>query len=197
MGALISPRNVVVLLVLLTIVAALAAVSVAIRTAPTVRGSPPALPLLLPTLPIFETGEEADEIDPEACLTTTLKLIEGPILVDFAVIRPLLITPTPPPDVSVVREQTIAQIIQSCNVDDEVRPPNLERELDTDIEVFSIICEKLSDLSVQARCEVLRVAQEENAPFLSGGSGSRRAPAPEPAAAPEPAPAPPPAPPPE
>ena len=185
MGALINRRNVVVLLFLLAIVAALAVGSLSTAPAPTVRGSPPALPNLQ-TLPPLKFGEEADEIDPEACLTTILKIIEGPILVGKAVIPPKLKAPA---GESVVREQTIVQIIQACNVDDEIRPPNLERELDVDIEVFSIICEKLSDLSADAVCREERVDQGES---VGSGGSIKAAPASEPDPAPEPPPASPP-----
>jgi len=162
MGALTNRRNIVVLLLLLAIAVAVVAWVIITTAAPPVNGQPGALPLRVvsaQTLPSVEFGEEAEAVDPEACLITILKIIEGPELVANAVIEPLL---TPPAGVSVVREQTIVQIKSACNVDDEIRPPNLERELNVDIEVFSIICEKLSDLSQRARCEVLRVAQDDN-----------------------------------
>ena len=181
MGALANPRKIVVLLLLLPIAVAVIAWVIITAASPSVRGQPGALPhrvVSAQTLPPVEFGEEADEIDPEACLITILKIIEGPILVSNAVIPPFL---TPPAGVSVVREQTIAQVISACNVDDEVRPPNLERELDVDIEVFSIICEKLSDLSRAARCEALRVAQDDNFE-----SSHNQAPAPEPPSEPVP-----------
>jgi len=180
MGALANRRNIVVLLLLLPIAVAVVAWVIITAAAPPVEGQPGALPhrvVSAQTLPSVEFGEEADEIDPESCLITILKIIEGPILVGDAVIPPTL---TPPAGQSVVREQTIAQVISMCNVDDEVRPPNLVRELDVDIEVFSIICEKLSDLSKTARCEAFRVAQEEDAGF----SGHNN---PEPASEPPPA----------
>ncbi len=108
--------------------------------------------------------EDSDEIDPEACQTTTEKELEGPILVTSTVLD--LPESDAGPSVGVLREQMIVKFFAACNVDDEFRDPNLERELDIDIEVFSIICEKRADLSVAARCEVLRVAQEDNADFL-------------------------------
>ena len=157
-----SLRGVRVLVLLVPLAVAAVAWFIISAPAPTVEGQPPELPpsfVSAQVLPPVRIDEDQDEIDPEACATVILKIIEGPILVDSAVIRPLL---TPPAGESVVREQVIVHIIQACNVDDEIRPPNLERELDTDIEVFSIICEKLSDLSEEARCEALRVAQEDN-----------------------------------
>ncbi len=108
---------------------------------------------------LTEVDEDSDEIDPEACQTTTFKELEGPITATSTVLGL-------PGSGDVLREQMIVKFFAACNVDDEVRPPNLERELDVDIEVFSIICEKRDDLSEHARCEVLRVAQEDNADFL-------------------------------
>jgi len=153
------------LLLLLTIVGAVVAWVILSAPTTTVRGEPPAAPPNAivdpqPNVPKLKIDEDQDEIDPEACATTILKIIEGPVAVD----NPFLLDPVPAS--GVLREQTIAQVIQACNVDDEIRPPNLDRDLDVDIEVFSIICEKAVDLSVTARCEVLRVAQKENAPFL-------------------------------
>ena len=173
MEAFRSLRNVrTLLLLLLTIAVAAVAWVIIAAPAPTVKGQPPALPprvVSAQTLPPLDIDEDQDEIDPEACATVILKIIKGPILVGSAVIRPLL---TPPTGVSVVREQTLVTVIQACNVDDEIRPPNLDRDLDTDIEVFSVICEELSDLSAEARCEALRVAQDDNSNIsqnLSGG----------------------------
>ena len=115
-------------------------------------------------LHLSDVDEDSDEIDPEACQTTTHKELEGPITATSSVLG--LPRSRATGTVPVLREQMIVKFFAACNVDDEIEPPNLERELDVDIEVFSIICEKRDDLSRHARCEVLRVAQEDNAPFL-------------------------------
>lgn len=163
----------VLLLLLLTITGAVVAWVVLTGPAPDARGSPPAAP---PKVEIrgdirnfTVVDEDQDEIDPEACATTILKIIEekGPVA---AVIRPLITDGVTGSDV--FRVQTIVEVIQACNVDDEIRDPNLERELDVDIEVFSIICDKAVDLRTEARCEAKRVAQEDNSDIsenLSGG----------------------------
>ena len=164
MGALANPRNIVVLLLILTIVAALAVGSVATRTAPTVSGQPGALPNLQVGPARVNVRNfivtEADEIDPEACLIVTEKEEEEVTIAGTVFL------------------QEIITVISACNVDDEIRPPNLERELDVDIEVFSLLCNKDVDLNRDAVCTVVRVAQEEN---LESGGGRRAAPAPEPA----------------
>lgn len=109
---------------------------------------------------LTEIDEDQDEIDPEACAIVVEKELEGPITATSTVLNL-------PGTGDVLRAQMIIKVISACNVDDEDgAPPNEERDLDVDIEVFSIICEKRDDLSVAARCEVLRVAQEENADFL-------------------------------
>jgi len=152
-------------LLLLLLAVSIAVVAWLAITTPSVKGQPGALPprvVSAQILPPIDIDEDQDEIDPKACATVILKIIEGPVLVDSAVIPPLI---TPPPGEGVLREQVIVHIIQACNVDDPDQvnnPANEQREIDTEIEVFSIICEKLSDLSVEARCEALRVAQEDN-----------------------------------
>ena len=115
-------------------------------------------------LPPFQVKQDQDEIDPEACATVVHKEIEGPITSAFSVIPDFPQSPATG-TVLVIRQQMIVKVIQACNVDDEIEPPNLERDLDIDIEIFSIICEKRQDLSVTARCEIFRVAQEDNAGF--------------------------------
>ena len=175
MGTLRSLRNVGILLIILLIAVAVAVVAGLIITASAQAGQdqqegrPESLLAqvtagVLPPFNTREVGEDQDEIDPEACATVVQKELEGPIIVD----NPIFLTSIPA-GAELIREQMIIKIIQACNVDDEIRPPNLDRDLDTDIEVFSIICEKVTDLSVQARCEILRVAQEENADFLESG----------------------------
>ncbi len=166
MGAFSNIRNVMVLLLLVTVIA-LASWFMVRSPAQAVQNQPVVQPEAQlaqvepqPTPPFRarDPGEDQDEIDPEACATVVQKELEGPIVVD----NPILLTSL----TTVLREQMIIKIIQACNVDDEIRPPNLDRDLDVDIEVFSIICEKAVDLGVTARCEVQRVAQSENAPFL-------------------------------
>ena len=165
MEAIGSLRTVRGLLLVLSIAVAVIAWLIIAAPTPAVRGQPPALPprvVSAQVLPPLDIDEDQDEIDPRACATVILKMIEGPILVDSSVLPPLL---TPPAGESVVREQVIVHIIQACNVDDRDavnNPPNEQREIDTEIEVFSIICEKLTDLSAEARCEALRVAQDDN-----------------------------------
>ena len=174
MGALVNTRNFVVLLLILTIVAALAVWLVTIVTVTTVRGSPPALPSTDPADIVLVSGvplptkfdEDADEIDPEACLTVVQKITEGPILIQKSAGNAAILLPGDP--TRFIREQTLVTVIQACNVDDEIRPPNLERDLDTDIEVFSVICEKADDLGATAACEARRVAQDENFESFSG-----------------------------
>jgi len=175
------------LLLLLLVTLAVAVVAWAILTSPTpaVRGQSPGLTppptlsktLVEPEVPFNtrDVGEDQDEIDPEACATVVQKELEGPIVITNPIFEPFKSDPvfaTSGVTGNVIREQMIIKIIQTCNVDDPIRPPNLERELDTDIEIFSIICEKAVDLSTTARCEILRIAQEDNAPFLQSGSGS-------------------------
>ena len=189
MGALAKRENiVVVLLLILIIVAGLAVWSLATAPAPTVRGSPPELPsndpldiVVVKDVPLpTKFDEDADEIDPEACLTVVQKITEGPILIQTNATNTPILLPRPFP-ARFIREQTIVTVIQACNVDDEIRPPNLDRDLDTDIEVFSIICEKAADLGATARCEALRVAQDDNFE-----SSHIPAPAPEPPSEPAP-----------
>ena len=174
MEAIGSLRTVRGLLLVLSIAVAVIAWLIIAAPTPAVRGQPPALPprvVSAQVLPPLDIDEDQDEIDPKACATVILKMIEGPVLVDSPVIPPLL---TPPAGESVVREQVIVHIIQACNVDDRDtvnNPPNEQREIDTEIEVFSIICEKLSDLSAEARCEALRVAQEDNSDIAVNLSG--------------------------
>ena len=158
MEAIGSLRTIRGLLILLSIAVAVIAWLTFAAPAPTVKALPPRV-VSAQILPPLDIDEDQDEIDPRACATVILKVIEGPILVDFAVLPPLL---DPPAGVSVVREQVITHHIMACNVDDRVDPPNLQREIDSEIEIFSIICEKLSDLSAEARCEALRVAQDDN-----------------------------------
>ena len=107
--------------------------------------------------------EDQDEIDPEACATVVEKELLGPVNVATSTVLELPESPAGE-GVDVLREQMIIKVIAACNVDDEDGdPPNEERDLDIDIEIFSIICEIRDDLSVKARCEIFRVAQETNA----------------------------------
>jgi len=177
MEAIGNLRTIKGLLLLLSIAVAVIAWLIIAAPTPAVRGQPPALPprvVSAQVLPPLDIDEDQDEIDPKACATVILKMIEGPVLVDSSVIQPAL---TIPVGESVVREQVIVHIIQACNVDDRDEPclsgqPCFQREIDTEIEVFSIICEKLSDLSEEARCEALRVAQEDNSDIAVNLSGA-------------------------
>ena len=155
-----SSLKITILLVLLTAVALVATWSYFTVSVPSVSGDHG----IEGKTHLTFADEDSDEIDPEACQTTTEKELEGPILTTLTVLD--LPESVDGPSVGVLREQMIVKFMAACNVDDEFRDPNLERELDVDIEVFSIICEKRDDLSVHARCEVLRVAQEDNADFL-------------------------------
>ena len=114
---------------------------------------------------LTEIRQDQDEIDPEACATVVHKETLGPINTSGLATASSTVLGLPG-NGDVLRQQMIVKVIAACNVDDEVRDPNLERELDVEIEVFSIICEIRDDLSVPARCEVLRVAQKDNADFL-------------------------------
>ena len=144
--------NIVALLLLMAGVITLVFWAITNLPIPTVSGqTTQSIPL-----PKLTVKTESDEVDPEACLIVVQKELEGPILVEGE-----------GGTKSLLREQEIIKVISACNVDDEIRPPNLERELDVDIEVFSSICEKRVDLSEPAICDVVRVAQDRNAPGLS------------------------------
>lgn len=136
--------NIVALLLLMAGVITLAFWAITNLPIPTVSGqTTQSIPL-----PKLTVKTESDEVDPEACLIVIQKELEGPILVESEF------------GGSVLREQEIIKVIQACNVDDEIRPPNLERDLDVDIEVFSSICEKRVNLNAPAICDVVRVAQD-------------------------------------
>ena len=178
MGALANTRNFVVLLLLSAIVAVVAALAVgSVATAPAtqVTGEFQSLGIKLD----IKTAD--DEIDPEACL----------IFIEKELQRPEPLTELEFKGNTIIREQEIIKVISACNVDDPIRPPNLERELDVDIEIFSVRCDKDVALNRDAVCVVERVAQEEDLiDDLVPGSGDNPAAAQASAPEPEPEPAP-------
>ena len=115
------------------------------------------------SLPPLRVVTDGEEVDPEACLTFVQKELEGPILIQTTAEDDLQETiETLFGGRKVLQEQEIIKVIQACNVDDEVEPINLERDLDVDIEIFSVNCRKAVTLDVHADCVVLRVAQDRN-----------------------------------
>ena len=145
MGTLRKPRNLVALLLLGAAIATIASVSIVMITTRTASAQVGGGDGVV-TVPILDHAFEGIDIDDE-CLITNRRELEGPI-----------------ENAGVLRFQGVMVITSVC-------PEDSGAELQTEVQIFSVLCAKDVTLDTHAICDVKLVAQERVESSGGGGSG--------------------------